>query len=259
MRRSRVLILAAVTTVGMALAPTAGAAPHAAPPADYYQPAEDKQGAELAAALHGIIRDQEVLSYDETEQALKQTDAAPDNPDTVLLLYSDRSARADGDWNREHVWAKSHGDFGTAQGPGTDMHHLRPSDPTVNSTRSNLDFDTGGEPVEDAPGNSYDEDSFEPRDAVKGDVARMIMYMDVRYNGGDGFPDLSMNDQVDNGKAPHIGRQSVLLNWHQHDPPSQVEKTRNDVIFEQYQHNRNPFIDHPEWASSIWDGSTASP
>ncbi len=85
------------------------------------------------------------------------------------------------------------------------------------------------------------------------------MYMDVRYNGGDGFPDLSMNDQVDNGKAPHIGRQSVLLNWHQHDPPSQVEKTRNDVIFEQYQHNRNPFIDHPEWASSIWDGSTASP
>ncbi|GAB2763906.1 hypothetical protein GCM10027174_45680 [Salinifilum aidingensis] len=120
----------------------------------------------------------------------------------------------------------------------------------MNSTRSNLDFDSGGEPVEDAPGNFYDSDSFEPRDAVKGDVARMIMHMDIRYDGGNGFPDLSMNDQVDNGSAPHIGRKPVLLNGHEQDPPDAFEKHRNDVVYK-YQHNRNPFIDHPEWAQDI--------
>ncbi|WP_185893689.1 PfkB family carbohydrate kinase, partial [Streptomyces sp. WAC08241] len=80
------------------------------------------------------------------------------------------------DWNREHVWAKSHGDFGTATGPGTDIHHLRPEDVAVNSVRGNKDLDNGGSPVGEAPENTADSDSFEPRDAVKGDVARMIFY-----------------------------------------------------------------------------------
>ncbi|MFW6597559.1 endonuclease [Propionibacteriaceae bacterium Y2011] len=225
---------------------------------EYYRAAEGKSGAELKTALHHIISEQTKLSYSDVWDALADTDEDPNNPDNVILLYSGRSqaksAHGGGanDWNREHVWAKSHGDFGTRTGPGTDIHHLRPTDSTVNSTRSNLDFDNGGEPVNEAEQCSYDSDSFEPRDEVKGDVARMIFYMAVRYEGGDGFPDLEINDQVDNGSNPYMGRLSVLIQWHQQDPPSDFEKRRNQVIFESWQHNRNPFIDHPEWVASVF-------
>ena len=57
---------------------------------------------------------------------------------------------------------------------------------------------------------------------------------------------------MSNGSAPRLGRLTVLLQWHRADPPDAFEKRRNDVIFERWQHNRNPFIDHPEWVGSIW-------
>ncbi|WP_406054473.1 endonuclease [Streptomyces sp. NBC_01077] len=223
----------------------------------YYDGAIGKTGAELKNALHRIISEQTKLSYDDVWDALKATDEDPENPDNVVLLYSGRSQAKDtngggaNDWNREHVWAKSHGDFGTATGPGTDIHHLRPEDVTVNSTRGNLDFDKGGDAVDEAPGSRSDGDSFEPRDAVKGDVARMILYMAVRYDGSDGFPDLEPNDEVDNGSAPAMGRLSVLKQWNDQDPPDTFEKSRNDRIFT-IQKNRNPFVDHPEWVAEIW-------
>ncbi|MFJ8074569.1 endonuclease I family protein [Streptomyces sp. NPDC096176] len=223
----------------------------------YYKDALGKTGPELKSALHSIISEQTKLSYDQVWDALKTTDEDPDNPANVILLYTGRSqAKTDngGDpdqWNREHVWAKSHGDFGTATGPGTDIHHLRPTDVSVNSTRDNKDFDAGGDEVGEAPGNFTDADSFEPRDAVKGDVARMILYMAVRYDGEDGFADLEPNDQVGNGSAPHIGRLSVLKQWSKQDPPETFEQARNEAIFG-IQKNRNPFIDHPEWVDSIW-------
>ncbi|MFG2192852.1 endonuclease I family protein [Streptomyces sp. NPDC048639] len=225
---------------------------------DYYKDAEGKTGPELKKALHTIISEQKKLSYDEVWDALKVTDEDPENSSNVILLYTGKSQSKDSngtgndDWNREHVWAKSHGDFGTATGPGTDIHHLRPADVTVNSTRNNKDFDNGGEEVEDAPGNRTDQDSWEPRDEDKGDVARMILYMGVRYDGEDSFPDLEPNDKVDNGKAPHIGRLSVLQEWSKQDPPSDFEKKRNDLIFEKFQNNRNPFIDHPEWVNEVY-------
>ncbi|MGP3987622.1 endonuclease I family protein [Streptomyces sp. 3N207] len=227
-------------------------------PADYYKDAEGKTGPELKTALHGIIKESDALSYDQVWDALKATDKDPDNPSNVILLYTGRSQSADDNgggaeqWNREHVWAKSHGDFGTSTGPGTDIHHLRPTDVSVNSTRGSKDFDAGGEEVGEAPGNYTDGDSFEPRDEVKGDVARMILYMAVRYEGDDDFPDLEPNDKVDNGSAPAHGRLSVLKKWNEQDPPSAFEKNRNDVIYDQFQHNRNPFVDHPEWVDAIW-------
>ena len=125
-------------------------------------------------------------------------------------------------------------------------------DVTVSGTRGNLDFDNGGSAVSQAPGSYSDSDFFEPRDAVKGDVARMIFYKAVRYDGGDGFANLEPNNSVGNGSAPAIGKLSVLLWWNSQDPPDSFEMRRNDVIYEQFQHNRNPFVDHPEWASSIW-------
>ena len=144
-------------------------------------------------------------------------------------------------------------DFGTTPGPGTDIHHLRPEDVTVNSTRGNKDFDNGGTAVSEAPGSYTDSDSFEPRNAVKGDVARMILYMAVRWDGGDGYADLEPNDSVNDGTAPYIGKLSVLKAWSAQDPPDAFEQRRNQVIFDKYQHNRNPFVDHPEWVSAIWN------
>ncbi|MBD5020326.1 ribonuclease, partial [Xanthomonas citri pv. citri] len=88
-----------------------------------------------------------MLSYSEVWNALKETDEDPRNPNNVILLYTNESRSKNlnggnvGDWNREHVWAKSHGGFGTSKGPGTDIHHLRPADVQVNSARGNMDFD----------------------------------------------------------------------------------------------------------------------
>ncbi|WP_374237478.1 endonuclease [Lentzea sp. CC55] len=224
----------------------------------YYTAACGKSGAALKSALNSIIRNQTKLSYDQVWDALKVTDQDPANANNVILLYSGRSqakstngGNAD-DWNREHVWAKSHGDFGTTTGPGTDIHHLRPEDVSVNAARGNLDFDIGGSAVSEAPGSYADGDSFEPRNAVKGDVARMIFYMAVRYEGNDGYVNLEMNNSVSNGTAPYMGKLSVLKQWSQQDPPDAFEKRRNQVIHDSYQRNRNPFIDHPEWVASIW-------
>lgn len=237
-----------------------GTTPTSPPPTggDYYAAASGKTGSALRAALHGIIGSQTKISYAQVWTALQQTDQDPGNASNVVLLYSGRSqsktsngGNAD-DWNREHVWPQSHGDFGTAAGPGTDLHHLRPEDVSVNSTRGNKDFDTGGSAVSECPGCRTDADSFEPRDAVKGDVARMLMYMAIRYEGGDGWPDLELNDSTANGSQPRTGRLSVLLQWHRADPPDSFERRRNEIIFSTWQHNRNPFIDHPEYATSIW-------
>jgi endonuclease I len=255
-------LLLALGAATAALATIAAAAPAATPAGTlddtYYQDALGKTGPALKSALHTIISDQTKITYSQVWEALKDTDEDPANPSNVILLYTGRSqSKADSggnadDWNREHVWAKSHGDFGTSTGPGTDIHHLRPSEVGVNSVRGNKDFDNGGSPVAGAPGNFTDSDSFEPRDAVKGDIARMILYMAVRYEGDDAFPDLEPNDQVGNGSKPAIGKLSVLEQWNDEDPPDTFEKHRNDVIYDQYQHNRNPFVDHPEWADAIW-------
>lgn len=154
--------------------------PETPSPDGYYDDTNGKSGEQLKSALHDIIDDHTEISYSDVWEALRETDEDPSNSNNVLLLYTGRSqgknengGNAD-DWNREHVWAKSHGDFGTSMGPGTDLHHLRPTDASVNSSRSNLDFDEGGNEHEEAAGNYYDSDSWEPRDSVKGDVARMI-------------------------------------------------------------------------------------
>jgi endonuclease I len=255
----------AFAPAGGAPPPTTTTPPSSTPPTTpgdydgtYYAPAIGKSGTALRTSLNQIIRTNTKLTYDQVWEALKLTDQDPNNTNNVILLYSgtSRAKSLNGgnpdDWNREHVWAKSHGDFGTATGPGTDIHHLRPTDVTVNSDRGNKDFDLGGTQSVEAPGNYTDADSWEPRNADKGDVARMIFYMAIRYEGGDGFANLEVNDSVSNGTNPYIGKLSVLRQWNIQDPPSTFEKRRNQVIYDTYQHNRNPFIDHPEWVASIW-------
>ncbi|MFF5426183.1 MULTISPECIES: endonuclease I family protein [unclassified Streptomyces] len=224
----------------------------------YYKDAIGRTGPGLKASLHTIISSQRKISYDAVWNALKVTDQDPNNSNNVILLYSGTSRSKAlsggdvGDWNREHVWAQSHGSFGTSAGPGTDLHHLRPADVQVNSIRGNKDWDFGGSPVSGATGSYTDSNSFEPRDADKGDVARMILYMAVRYEGDDAWADLEPNESTTNGSVPFHGRLAVLKQWHQQDPPSAFEERRNNLIHSTYQGNRNPFIDHPEWVEAIW-------
>ena len=243
-----------------AFALAGGAPPGGTSPWDstYYAPAIGKSGTALRTSLHDIIDGHTRLSYDQVWTALKDTDQDPDNTANVIELYTGRSISkssnggSTGQWNREHVWAQSRGGFTTSAGPGTDLHHVRPEDVTVNSTRGNKDFDLGGSAVSGCTGCWTDSNSFEPRDAVKGDVARMLLYMAIRYEGGDGFNDLEMSSTVGTSST-QIGDLEVLLQWNTEDPVSTFEMRRNDRIHSTWQGNRNPFIDHPEWATAIWN------
>lgn len=238
-------------------------------PSGYYDSANGLSGEQLKTALHNIIKNHTEYPYTSSStdvwDILKQTDKDTANPDNVILFYTGWSVNAAQEynnmkgWNREHVWAKSHGDFGTDLGAGTDCHHLRPTDITVNSARGNEDFDNGGELYIDGDGATEcysDADSWQPRDAVKGDVARILFYMAVRYEGENGEPDLELVDQVntfdlnETGKG-YMGKLSTLIEWNAQDPVDSFEINRNNVVYS-FQGNRNPFIDHPEYANEIW-------
>jgi len=241
---------------------------------DYYQSARGLKDDALKTALYNIIKGHTEYYYTSSStdvwDILKETDKDPNNPDNVIFLYSGQSilAGAAGDeyrsgsgWSREHVWAKSRGDFGTDKGAGTDVHHLRPEDISVNSTRSNRSFDNCVTCKEvwdngEFTGSYTDENlwTFEPRDEVKGDVARMIFYMAVRYEGENGEPDLELTENLPDkyDDSPYHGRLSTLLSWNRIDPVSDWERNRNEIIYTQFQHNRNPFIDIPELAEYIW-------
>ena len=233
-------------------------------PPGYYDNAQGLNGIALKSALHNIIKGHTEYSYSDLRDfILMDTDEDPYNSNNVILLYTGRSQAKNtfgggaNDWNREHVWAKSHGDFGNNPPCGTDAHHIRPTDASVNSSRGNKDFAMGGQQHSEATGCYYTEYTWEPRDEVKGDVARMIFYMSVRYEGGNGEPDLEVVDQINTYPQPKHGKLSDLLEWNMQDPPDDFETNRNDVIYG-YQNNRNPFIDHPEYVNSIWNPSSSS-
>lgn len=231
----------------------------------YYANAIGQSGATLKTRLNTIIKDHTRFTYAQVWDGLNYADEDPNNNSNVILLYTGRSepktnraglSSSLDAWNREHVWAKSHGFPNSGQHAYTDLHHLRPADVTVNSTRGNKDFAMGGAPLDEAPANSTDSDSFEPANMVKGDVARMVFYMDVRYQGNDnsGTPDLSISHGSTGEGEPLLGDLCTLLSWHIQDPVSDWERRRNNRVYE-WQHNRNPFIDNPQWAMDIYSGS----
>jgi len=241
-------------------------------PEGYYADAEGKSGEELKTALYNIIKGHVEFPYTssstDTWDILKEADRDPDNPNNVLGIYSAFSMDGEAEynnaqgWNREHVWAKSRGDFGTSRGAGTDCHHLRAADISTNSARSNRTFAECDDPYIDQSGvyngatesfTSSSEFVWKPRAEVKGDVARMIFYMATRYEGENGEPDLEIVDYIldQSEKSPIHGRLTDLLQWHQEDPVDDEERRRNDVIYS-YQQNRNPFIDNPSYVISIW-------
>ena len=240
-------------------------------PGGYYNAANGLTGNNLKAALHTIIDGHTKYPYTSSGtdvwDILKDSDRDPANSNNVILFYTGWSVNgaqeynSGSGWTREHVWAKSRGNFGTSKGAGTDCHHLRPSDVSVNSARNNRWFNDATDPYYDngvftGCYTSSTEWVWEPRDAVKGDVARMLFYMVVRYEGTNGEPDLELVDYIPSNSTadPIHAVLSTLLKWHNDDPVDAFERNRNDVVYG-YQGNRNPFIDNPQYVCDIWGGT----
>ena len=233
----------------------------------YYASTVGLGGSELKTQLNSIIRDHHRYGYSPCVWvALTETEEDEENPDNVISIYTQRSipklrrdcGKDDGDsWNCEHIWAKSHGFPKQGQHAYTDFHHLVPADKSVNSDQSNYDFKMGGAPNDECDGCKEGDRTWEPPDLVKGQVARMLFYMDVRYDGDDDSktPDLNLVDQA-TGKGPEIGYLSDLLEWHCKYPVTDRERRRNDIV-QSWQGNRNPFIDNPEFVESVWNIATS--
>ncbi len=228
----------------------------------YYAAAIGKTGAELRTELNkAAARNHLRLSYTQIWDGIKHSDEDPLNSNNVILIYTGRSQaksyNASGNtdqnaWNREHCWPKSHGFSSESQWAHTDLHHLRAADVSVNSTRGEKEYDNGGTQIAEAPGNYTDSDSFEARNAVKGDLARMMFYMAVRYDGGDntGVGNLELQNTTTTS-GNYMGKLCTLVQWHRQDPVSADEIRRHARIVEK-QKNRNPFVDNPDWVEQVY-------
>lgn len=241
-------------------------------PANYYNSAADKTGTALKQALHDIIDDHTYISYEQIWNAFVSTDNKGNN--VVWDMYSDGADYtyhytgdqcgeydSEGDcYNREHSWPKSWFTGNENSVPGRDLHHIFPTDGFVNQQRGNNPFGEVATASKTFKNGSklgtcksslgYTGTVYEPIDEYKGDLARAIMYMSVRYYTEDSDWNTSAMTNKSEIKSWAI---TMLLDWNEQDPVSQKEIDRNNVIYNTYQHNRNPFIDHPEYARLIWD------
>ncbi|MCR5564623.1 MAG: endonuclease [Gammaproteobacteria bacterium] len=193
-------------------------------------------------------------SYDKLRQTLLQADQVPGNTSKIRLFYSHDIVNAKWDngntWNREHVYAKSVGDFANGDIPSQDLHHIRPTYTGVNRTRGNDPFglvsNRNSYKVIADIGTTVSGYSnggvFEPIDEVKGDVARIIFYTCAMY-----YQQYSIN------LLKMIASKDVqlFLKWNREDPVDEYEINRNNVA-QGIQGNRNRFIDFPEYAEFIW-------
>ena len=210
---------------------------------EYYLSITATSGNLLKLQLRTLISETHKLttSYSSLLTYLQEADEDPNNPNNMLLFYTGQSVPKTSStsvWNREHVWPKSLGWF-TESGAGADMHHLRPCMPNLNSSRSNDRFGLTSEGAYFYPvvtDSKYNGTGIDYR----GDVARIIFYMFVRY------------EQADQYTFIQVGQyEEIFLEWNEIDPVSETEIIRNDYTY-QIQGNRNPFIDYPEYAEMIW-------
>ena len=226
----------------------------------YYKSAESLEGKSLVEELRIIISTNlNGIRYADYKEIGEFADKKVDDETLVRGIYDNRDLKAPwgskSEWHREHVWPNSRLGMGrvkeTEVNQGSDPHNLRAIYPSTNSTRSNRYYDNADAGVTDWMALS--DGRFYPSDLDKGDVARILMYMVVRYEF------LGLTDHVPllsraayTVEAAYMGKLSLLLSWHQADPVDQFEKNRNEIIFG-YQNNRNPFIDHPELFEEVYN------
>ncbi len=239
-------------------------------PPGYYDSAQGLSGEALQWALHNIIDNHTVKSYDYLWEAFYTTDDKYGNEYYVWDMYSnfnyrlgyDEGGSASGEgegYNREHSWPKSW--FGGNVSPMyTDLFQIVPTDIYVNNRRSNYPYAEVGSTTWVSQNGSrlgysvtpgYSGMAFEPIDTYKGDFARNYFYMATRYKGEDSsWPGSAMTDGAD----LEDWAVDLLMGWHQSDPVSDKELDRNEAVYD-IQNNRNPFIDHPEYVQYIYDPS----
>lgn len=212
---------------------------------------------QLIAGLHEQMSHNSTISNRESWKVIATGSKSAD--DTVRLFYKriliESANRATGlnqnqpdYWNREHVWPQSYGLRGTVA--ARDLHNIVPVDRTVNTSRSNKVFGTATQPHYECSGCRTTSIVWEPPDSVKGDVARILFYMDIRYDGNDDEPELRLSDTPEKDQAI-FGGLSVLYRWHCSDRVSAEEESRNEVIAHA-QGNRNLFVDYPELAERLY-------
>jgi len=239
-------------------------------PLDYYNSLEGLSGTALKQALQNIIANPSIVrvhNYDDVWDILKTSDQNPENSNQVWLIYTETPrSKIDlqsgnsivGKWNREHIYCQSRGGYATGTdyltpyadginiwtattgindiGAGVcDAHHIRAVDGSENTSRNNRNY-----------GVDYNGPIATPTTTWKGDVARAIFYMSVRY-------DLLnvVNGNPTDGTVGQIGDLTTLLNWNHSDASDDFEMNRNNYIYT-WQRNRNPFIDYPNLADYIW-------
>lgn len=251
-----------VAPFGTPSAPTFGTV-QSTQPNGYYDGLDGLADASLRQALQDIIADPSTVraqTYADVIDILLEADQNPENSNQVWLVYSEEGrAKLDiqtgssneGKWNREHTYPRSRGGFfdieddeiadgidvfwttkaDSLRHGNSDAHALRAADASENSSRGNQHY---GQYV----GPTGTLGSF------KGDVARSVLYMEIRYNGLEvvnGYPDVT----------GQLGDLATLLDWHRNDPPDDFEMNRNNIVYN-WQKNRNPFIDQPLLVEYIW-------
>lgn len=232
-------------------------------PNGYYDSLDGLVDAALRQALQDIIADPATVraqTYADVIDIIKEADQNPENSNQVWLLYTEEGrAKLDlqtgsdntGKWNREHTYPRSRGGFfdieedevadgidvfwtteaDSLRHGNSDAHALRAADAAENSTRGNQHYGQYVGPVGTLG-------------SFRGDVARSVLYMEIRYNGLEvvnGFP----------STTGQLGDLATLLDWHRNDPPDDFEMNRNNVVYN-WQKNRNPFIDQPLLVEYIW-------
>lgn len=244
-------------------------------PSGYYDAAAGLSGSALKTALHNIISNGFVsTSYDDLWDVYPDTDQKPNGkvwdmysdvpggtPPYEFTFVSDQcgSYSSEGDcYNREHSVPQSW--FGGSSPMYSDIFHVVPTDGKVNGIRSNYPYGEVGTASTTTQNGSklgtcnfpgYSGTVFEPIDSFKGDFARIYFYMCVRYK--DEMP--AWTGESFSGGDLSSWTENMLLQWHVLDPVSQKERDRNNNVYI-IQHNRNPFVDQPDWVFSIW-GPTA--
>ena len=277
----------------------------------YYNSITATSGTQLAAQLHDLITSTHryYTSYDDNGKNgyQKNTDRYYENgvaqSGYIYEFYSGvkwpdawsaTAGSTTGGYNREHCWCQSNSVntsgtqmWGTTGG-GADMHHLRPAEVRLNSTRSNNEYGEisnrdsykvyakFGTNATYALGGYNSGGTFEPLDSKKGDVARIILYVYLHYNSysvttlfgsygttnGSGASSYFSTSLLSLTKITNQSTEAealeMLLSWNTSDPVDEIEQRRNEQVAT-YQGNRNPFIDNSGYADDIWGGGSSEP
>ncbi len=246
-------------------------------PAGYYNTATGT-GAALKTQLYNIIKGHTSVSYDQLWTSYYTTDRKADGKiwdiytDNCVFTYSSSQCGNYNNvcdcYNREHSFPKSW--FNDASPMVSDIFHIYPTDGKVNGMRSNFPYGNvaasgtawGNGKLGACVFPGYSGTVFEPSNEYKGDLARTYFYMATRYENviaGWENNDANGDAMLDGNSYPCFEpwALALLISWHELDPVSQKEIDRNNAIYSSVQHNRNPYIDHPEWVSAVWRAPVA--